>query len=148
MPFPYGATFDDVTPLLPHRRWTPGTKPDQGDVEQFLTSVGEGLGIIVDPAPPGASPEVVLRLTALAKRATVLGAASHAEAAGTPERARPNETSSYAEWLWDRYLEAVELAQGFYADVLTGEVVVGAGDVDAEPAWAFPDPVGWAARGI
>lgn len=147
MPPPFGSTFDDVKPLLPHRRWTVGTKPDQADVEAFLESVGAALNLEVDPGPVGATAATLARLTALAKRATVLGAAAHAEAAASPERARPNETSSYAEWLWDRYLEAVDIAEAFYLKVVAGDVDA-AGDIAAEPAWSFPDPVNWALRGI
>lgn len=144
---PYGATVDDVKALLPNRRWTAGTKPDIGDVSRFLQSAGSVLN--VSTTPPPADPAKAARLTRLARRAVVLGAAAQAEAAGAPERANPNDASSYASWLQARYLEAVEAVEGYYLE-LVDEVggIVEAGDVDADPAWFFPDPVGWAARGI
>lgn len=141
----YGATVREVKALLPHRRWTVGSKPDENDVSEFIASVAASLNVTVDPAP--ADPGIADRLRRLARRAVVLGAAAHAEAAGNPERARPNETSSYAEWLLERYQEAVDKAEAFAAEVEAGDIP-GGGDVDADPAWAFPDPANFAARGI
>lgn len=143
---PYGATVDDVKALLPHRRWTAGTKPDMVDVERFIVSVASILDLHVDDLPARLLPAVGDRLVALARRAVVLGAAAHAEAAGTPERANPNSTSSYAEWLMERYLEAVAAAESFAADLAGGETP---GSVDEpEPAWSFPDPANFALRGL
>lgn len=142
---PFGSTVDDVKALLPHRRWTPGTKPDVGDVERFLVSAGSILNVAL--VPPPADPNAAERLARLARRAVVYGAAAQAEAAATPERARPNDESSYAAWLQARYLEAVDAAETFYDDLAAGDIP-GSGDLDAEPAWSFPEPAGWAARGI
>lgn len=141
---PYGATVEAVKALLPNRRWTPGTKPDSDDLAGFMVSVAGVLDLDVDAIADDGRRE---RLTALARRAVVYGAAAQAEAEGGAERARPNEPTSYAAWLQARYQEAVEAAEGFYLSLVEGDVP-GVGDVDADPAWSFPDPVGWAARGI
>lgn len=144
---PFGATFDRVKNLLPHRRWTPGTKPDLVDVEGFVRSEADQLNVSVDPPPADAGKAA--RLTALARRAVEYGAAAAAEAAAHPERANPTDASGYAQWLHARYLEAVERAEAYYLELTADDgAIPGAGDVDADPAWSFPDPVGWAARGI
>lgn len=140
----YGATPADVKALLPHRRWTAGTKPDEADVARYLTSIASTLNI---SAPLPVDPDVRRRLEALCRRAVVLGAAAEAEAAANPERARPNETSSYATWLLERYQEAVEKAEVYAEEIAAGNVP-GIGDVDADPAWSFPDPASFALRGI
>lgn len=143
---PFGATVADVKALLPHRRWTPDSKPTVDDVERFLVSHASVLNVRLDPPP--ADPDKAARLTRLARRAIVLGAAAQADAAAGPERARPNSPSSYAEWLQARYSEAVDAAEAYFVE-LTGEGDIPAGgDPDADPAWAFPDPANWALRGI
>lgn len=147
----FGATVDDVKPWLPYRRWTPGTKPDLGDVAKFIVSQASVLDIDVDGLlladPPVITTHQGELLVALAKRAVVIGAAAQTDAAGAPERARPNDASSYSTWLLARYQEAVDKVEAYVLGLATGDPVVGP-DVDAEPAWSFPDPVGWAARGI
>lgn len=145
MPLPFGADFADVQALLPHRRWQPGIKPDQADVERMMGSVAAVLNVEIEPPPT--DPAKAARLTALAARAVVLGAAAQAEAAANPERANPNDASSYAQWLEDRYQEAVDAAEGYYTELQAADEL-GVEGVAIEPAWAFPDPVGWAARGI
>lgn len=142
----YGATFELVKGLLPHRRWSADSKPTKDDVEGYIASVSAVLGISVDPLP--ADEGVAGRLVALARRAVVLGAAAHAEAAAAPERAKPNDVSSYATWLWARYEEALAEAKAFAEDVTPGDLPPGVVDLDADPAWYFPEPAAFAARGI
>lgn len=147
----YGAVRLDVQGLLPHRAWTADSPPTLEQVDGFLTSVAGAVDARIGPLPePNNDLEAgrLARLTGLARRAVILGAAAHAEAAGAPERARPNDASSYATWLWDRYKEALEAA-GIFADTLApGDDPAGVDPVDAEPGWSFPEPVGWAARGL
>lgn len=153
----YGATFADVKVYVPGRRWTAESPPTQGDVEAMVTSIAAQVEARIGPLE--AVPDVLIadavdgstvrgRLTGLAKRAVVLGAAAHAEAAAHPERARPNDTSTYAAWLWARFLEAFDEAGTYADDVAPGELPAGVEPGVVEPAWSFPDPVGWADRGI
>jgi hypothetical protein len=146
MPPPFGSTFEDVRALLPHRRFAAGSKPDQADVEGYLESVGAVLDVNLEPAP--ADPVKAARLTALSKRAVVYGAAAQAEAAAAPERANPNDASSYAQWLLGRYQEAVADAEGYYAELRAIDEPGVEEATSVAPAWSFPEPVGWADRGI
>lgn len=148
----YGATVDDVKPWLPHRRWTPGTKPDLDDVAKFIESQASVLevdvaALVTVPYPFAITQLQADRLVSLARRAVVIGAAAQTDAAGNPERARPNDASSYSSWLLARYQEAIDKLAEYTAGLEAGQDPVGV-DVESEPAWSFPDPVGWALRGI
>lgn len=141
----YGAVFADVKALLPWRRFTAESKPTQTDVELYITSVASVLGIEVEPITDDEAKAA--RLTALCRRAVALGAASHAEAAAMPEKARPNDVSSYASWLWERYEEALAEITAYVEELNPGGTTE-PGVATGDPAWNFPTPVGWAARGI
>lgn len=143
----YGTTLEDVKALVPGRRWTAESRPSLADVERFIESMADDVAGAIGPLP--VDPDRATRLTGLAKRAVVLGAASHAEAAAHTERANPNDASSYAQWLWDRFLEARAIAVDYAELALEGgEEPAGVEPILAEPAWSFPEPVDWAARGI
>lgn len=143
----YGASLDEVKALLPHRRNWLDARPTEDDVLTFLTLMGGHVGAAVGDIPVLPA-DVAGRLSTLARRAVVLAVAAQTEAAGTPERANPNDASSYANWLQARADEALVLAVEFAAGLVSGDGPPGAELEVSEPAWSFPDPVGWAARGI
>lgn len=135
----YGVNFEDVRRYLPHRRWSPDSvRPNQADVEFYITEVSSILGVAIRPLP--GVEDQANRLLALAHRAVALGAAAHAEAAGMPERAKPNETSSYATWLWECWEEAMSQARAFADAIAPGEDPAGTDPQALEPAWSFPPP--------
>lgn len=142
----YGATFEDVKAFLPHRRWNADVRPNQADVDVYIASVAGTLGVGIRPLPT--DPDKAERLLALCHRAVVIGAAAHCEAAGAPERARPNDTSSYAEWLWRQYEEAADLARAYAAENAPSGNPEGDDPTIGEPAWHFPRPEQLARRGI
>lgn len=142
----YGATFADVKAFLPHRRWASDVKPGEAEVAVYLASVAGTLGIRIRPLPVDV--DKASRLLALVHRAVVIGAAAHCEAASAPERARPNDVSSYAEWLWRQYEESAEEARCYAAEVAPSGNPEGVDPNINEPAWSFPLPANLAQRGI
>lgn len=142
----YGVTFEDVKAYLPHRRWNAEVRPGRPEVDVYIDSWSSMLGVLVRPLPVAV--DLANRLLALCHRAVLLGAASDCEAAGAPERAKPNDASSYAEWLRRQAQLSVDECRAFADAIAPGDQPAGIDPKVKEPAWSFPDPVGWANRGM
>lgn len=146
-----------VKALLPHRSWrvagqgdaTTTDRPTVDEVATILESMTDATTVIVGDLDRFTAADQE-RILDQAERAAALGAASHADAAASPQRARPNDTSSYADWLWQRHQQALEALTTLVDELLPGEGTSGPGTAtaDTEPAWHMADPVGWADRGI
>lgn len=143
----YGAAVADVNGHLPHRRpFAADTKPTSGQVDGFLDQVASQvqarIGNLLGIPDSGDDPTPRARVIAFAKTVTTWGAAALAEAASHPDTVSPNDTSSYATWLWERY-ESHLADLVALADLLDvgAEPAAGADVVAADPAGHFPPPM-------
>lgn len=148
MPALYGATYTGVRALLPYQ--FPDAEPSaedlarvdpelEGAAARLFAAVGSLAGLPVDVLPElGLS--VADFAAQLAKRAVEVDAASVLDASTGPERARPNDTTSYAQWLVELYKSLVAQLVALVDRYGPGDgVPVEGASVDiGEPAWSFP----------
>lgn len=137
----FGATIDGVTDKLPDRQFTDVTKPTEGAVGRFIMEIAERVSARIG---------AVDTITDTARRASVLGAArslvhlgaaSWAEAAGSPEEAEADNASTYASWLWAKFQEGLNelatTARGLIPPDTPDDPSIAAGS----PVWSFPNTV-------
>lgn len=166
---PWGVAVSDVLDLVPTLGVVPTREPAQahrqepdpwaettaekriseGMIEEYIRLVSSRVLARLTRwrRIPEASAFRAALLTA-ARDATVNGAASYAYAAAAPEKAGLSQTTDYAEVLWRRHLEALDLARAALDEW------DGGGDDDGPgrrrgairasfPCSAFPDGMRW-----
>lgn len=145
MPALYDARIEGVKALLPHREFADDTKPNTTEAtllveegaRRVFARVGSLVGLSADVIPElGVSLREVARGSAA--HAAELYAAGMIEGAGLPELARPNDTSSYAQWLLQQYEQAVVELISLIDRNTAGEGVPTEAIATAVPAYSFP----------
>lgn len=144
----YGASLGGVRALLPHRDIDATTKPNVDQVEGFLAgaagrvfaAIGSLDGLPTDPIDALGGDSVLDVATRLARHLVHLDAASLVEASSSPELARPNDTTSYADWLQQLYTTVLAQLTALVDRYLPGAGIPadGADATAGEPAWSFP----------
>ena len=140
MPDPYyGATIDGVRGKLPHRTISTTTKPNQAQVDQFLTEISNRVAARIGAVDTILDVDRRAQITAAAQGLVHLGAASLTEAAGAPEHADSEAQTSYSSWLWARFesglTELGKTADGLVPPDTTDDPDLSAGS----PVWSFPN---------
>lgn len=158
-PVTWGVTVDEVHALAPHVPIddSPETSPDpvwEGDVNQAVTSAQVQRWIVQVSNRASLRVELIDTVTDETRKtvmtgaihdAVTNGAASYLVAAAYPAMSAPNEQTSYAQVLWDRYMSILKEAEQSLSGWL--EVTPGSGGSASVsgtfPAPLFPDAIQW-----